>query len=194
MDDYRSRLMAQKLGAEGMKTLVAAVEDLKKAIDNHDEKRLDQLSKNKAMFLKIFEYLVLNQDNPNIDPRLLIIVMKFLGIEPKSKKKERSEEEDDLHPEGHFYEMTEEERKQYLRMVFYEAYKMLNPHAIAGETYLQNFIKNVQIRGVEEALKYEGSEFAKTIDVKDLKELDHSGKSFVEELDKQGFKGFGRGL
>lgn len=192
MNDYRSRLMAQKIGPKGMEQLTKAINELKIAMETHDEEKLKKLEKNKALFLQILEYLILNQDNPNIDQNLIAIVMEFLGLKPSKSKSKKSSGEVEL--EDHEHEMTEEERKQQLRFIFYEAYKILNPHALAGETPLQNFIKNVKIRGIEEALKYEGSEYAKNIDPKELQRLDHSGRSFVEELEKNGFKGFGRGL
>ncbi len=40
------------------------------------------------------------------------------------------------------------------RFMIYEVYKVANPHRIAGETRLNNFIHNVLFRGLKAALKY----------------------------------------
>ena len=49
-------------------------------------------------------------------------------------------------------------QKEVRRFLIYEIYKVMNPIQIAGETMRQNFIKNAKVRGVDDALKYEGGE------------------------------------
>ena len=83
---------------------------------------------------------------------------------------------------------------QKLLGIVYEVYKILNPNRLAGETTLENFINNVQARGVKVALEYEGKEFEKMFDKKDLENLESHKFSFVNTLKNEGFRGGGRGL
>ncbi|MHC0449124.1 MAG: DUF5394 family protein [Candidatus Lariskella arthropodorum] len=138
----------------------------------------------------LFDYLVMNMENPNIDSNLLRIVMQILGISMRAVKKKR-ENEKELEQEE---ELSEERKKQVIRLIIYEIYKITNPHQLAGETALENFINNVQTRGLEVALQYEGAKNAGMFTKDELENLESHRQSFVEMLKETGFRGKGRGL
>ena len=66
-------------------------------------------------------------------------------------------------------ELTKEEKQIRLRAAIYEIYKLTNPNRLAGETAMENFIKNVKTRGVEFAMKYDGHEMASKFTKTELK-------------------------
>lgn len=155
-------------------------DELQKEIDKHRE-----------TIEKLLVYLALELDNPNLDLALLEFLCRLLDINVQKlrKKKEGLEEEQEQ-------EMTEEERKNHIRWIIYEAYKIINPNRIAGETDLENFINNVKTRGLEEARKYTNHavNYEKSLGTKFLGELNKEKSSFVEMLKEQGFQGQGRGF
>lgn len=62
----------------------------------------------------------------------------------------------------------------------YEAYKIINPRQIAGETKEENFIANAVVLGVKKAMEYAGVDFDnKKIDQSSLKILEAAHASFL---------------
>jgi len=188
-EEYRSKHSILGLSPEDLKKLLTVAYELKDALADGDKDKLRSLEKSRSLLVTLLEYLIMNEDNPNLDTSLIAMLLKFLGADVKKQKnednKEREEKEEFL---------SEEEKKHRLRLIFYEIYKIINPERLAGETPLQNFINNVKTRGIEVALKYEGAEVAQQFNLKNLKELEGGKLKFVEQLEKEGFKGFGPGI
>ena len=148
----------------------------------------DDLHEYRNILTKLLEYLMLNYNNPNMDVSLIKFLAKALGIDirkDKDKDKEREEKEEEL---------TEEQKKIRNMQIIYEAYKILNPHRIAGETSLENFVSNVLTRGIEVAREYEGAEYEHHFTKKELDNLSSYRESFVKKLKSSGHKGHGRGM
>ncbi|MFQ3307145.1 MAG: hypothetical protein ACI8ZF_000386 [Candidatus Midichloriaceae bacterium] len=147
----------------------------------------DDLIKNKQLLQKLLEYLILNMDNPNMDMTLVIFLEKVLGVKKgKDKNKEEEEEKEE--------ELTEEQKRIKYQQVMYEAYKILNPERLAGETSLENFISNVITRGIEVAREYDGAQYEKDFTNKEIEDLESHKEGFVSKLRSSGQKGGGRGL
>ena len=86
-------------------------------------------------------------------------------------------------------DMKKRVKKLMMQFAIYELYKAVNPHRIAGETRLENFISNAVLRGVKEAIKYEGAK------AKDLAIPKSFTKKIEEErgkLNKNSKKSFSR--
>ena len=147
------------------------------------------LIKHKGILSKLLEYLILNQNNPNMDLSLILFLEKALGI-TKSKKKEKDKEQEEEKEE----ELSEEQKKIRYQQIMYEAYKILNPERIAGETSLENFLSNVITRGIEVAREYDGAQYEKDFSKKEISDLDSYKESFVDKLKSSGHRGGGRGL
>ena len=147
----------------------------------------DNLDEHRDILTKLLEYLILNYNNPNIDVSLIEFLAKALGI---SIKKDKSKEEEKEKEE----ELTKEQKKIRHMQIMYEAYKILNPRRIAGETSLDNFISNVLTRGVKVAREYEGAEYERYFTKKELSNLSSYKQSFVNKLKLSGNKGHGRGI
>ena len=108
-----------------------------------------------------------------------------IKVNDKEKKEEEIEKEEEL---------TEEQKQIRLRQIIYEVYKIINPERLAGETSLENFISNVITRGIEVAMEYDGSQYAKKFTEEELNNLESHKTSFVTKLKSEGHKGSGRGL
>jgi hypothetical protein len=188
-DEYRSKHSVLSINPEDLRKLLAVAYDLREALAAGDKEKLRSLEKSRTLLMTLLEYLILNEDNPNLDTSLIATLLKFLGIDIKKQKHEENERQEE---QEEF--LSEEEKKHRLRLIFYEVYKILNPERLAGETPLQNFINNVKTRGIEVALKYEGAEVAQQFDSKELERLEAGKGKFVEKLEKEGFKGFGSGI
>lgn len=186
-----SGIKASSIDPETLLEALEIARDLQKKSSNTDDQSIKiALGKNRELLFKLLEYLILNMDNPNIDQSLVKFLSKILGVN-LSKKKEKEKEEEELEEE---VELSEEEKQRRNRLVIYEVYKILNPHRLAGETSLENFINNVRTRGIEEARKYEGADKEQDFDKKELEDLESHKFSFVKSLEAEGFKGKGRGL
>jgi hypothetical protein len=149
----------------------------------------DDILKHKGILIKLLQYLILNQNNPNMDMSLVLFLEKLLNID-RSKDKDKNKEQEEEKEE----KLTEEQKKLRYQRIAYEAYKILNPERIAGETSLENFISNVVTRGIQIAREYDGAEYEKDFTKKDLGDLESYKESFVEKLKSSGHKGGGRGL
>ncbi len=186
---------------ESLINLINIAYDLKKAFEQDNEINAKQHKIDVSLMMILFEYMVANLDKNNLDLKLLKFLEKFLGIDLKEKKKERERDEEerdeDLEREQEKEEelsLSKQERERRYRLAMYEIYKVLNPHQLAGETALENFVNNVRTRGVHEALKYEGAEYFKQFDKKDLENLESHRFGFAQALKDNGSIGGGRGL
>ena len=139
------------------------------------------LTNHKSILSKLLEYLILNQDNPNMDLSLILFLEKALGV-TKSKKKEKDKEQEEEKEE----ELYEEQKKVRYKQIMYEAYKILNPERIAGETSLENFLSNVITRCIEVAREYDGAQYEHGFSKKELNDLDSYKESFVDKLKSSG--------
>ncbi len=166
--------------------LLRAIELLKEiqhAMESDVHKKEELIAKNRAFLLKILQYLIKNTRNPNIDPALLDMLLKALGLKHDRKKEKQDEQEQEEEIK------SEAELKRRLRLMIYEFYKVINPRRIAGETELDNFIANALIMGVEAALQFEGGNIAKSFTAKELQNLESHSKSFTDMLKKSGNRG-----
>jgi hypothetical protein len=185
-----------RMSAQDLAQLLAIAEELRRAIELGDDQKVKALESSKHLLAILMEYLIQNIDNPSVDPSLIALLQKFLGIDRKKDKKKATgeeEKEEELDFEG----MSKEQKAHIYRMMVYEIYKVLNPHRIAGETPIENFIHNVQRYGIKEALNHEGSEFVKNFREEDLEKIESHKFSFVDNLAKEGIKhstGWGRGV
>ena len=135
----------------------------------------------------LLEYLILNLSSQNVDVELINLIARFLGRDLRKEKDSELEEEREE-------ELSKEEKERRHRLMVYEIYKMLNPRRLAGETEIENFIKNVLLRGIDVAVKYEGAEFAKCFAIKELQNLESLGHGFKVILKGACFKGAGLGM
>ncbi len=177
------------LTPEELLQLLEIARVLRMAMERNDQEKLKELEHSRPMLLMLLEYLIINSDNPNIDQGMVLLLEKFLGIslsKNKDKDKDLEEEREE--------ELSEEEKKRRMQHMMYEVYKTLNPHQIAGETAMQNFIDNVRTRGIKVAMQHEGKEFASQFRPGDLKNLESYKHSFVSALAKEGHKGGGKGI
>ena len=163
------------------RVLAEAIEIARKLQANASDGSIisEDITKHKGILAKLLEYLILNQNNPNMDLSLIQFLEKALGI-TKSKKKDK--------------ELSEEQKKIRYQQIMYEAYKILNPERIAGETSLENFLSNVITRGIEVAREYDGAQYENNFSKKEIQDLDSNKESFVDKLKSSGHKGAGRGL
>lgn len=179
----------KSLSSEELLQLLEIARVLRMAMERNDQEKLKELEHSRPMLLMLLEYLIINSDNPNIDQSMILLLERFLGIN-LNKSKDKDEELEEEKEE----ELSEEEKKRRMQIMMYEVYKTLNPHQIAGETAIQNFIDNVRTRGIKVAMQHEGKEFANQFRPGDLKNLESYKHSFVNALAKEGHKGGGKGL
>lgn len=173
---------AQKLSKEDVTKLLNLAYELKKALRVGDSFKVERISKDIHLLYLLLEYLIANIDNPAIDTEIIAFLLEYLG---KTKKKNEELEEET--------EIDKEEFEKMMRWVIYEIYKNVTPRQIAGETPVENFVKNVKNLGLEEAVRQEGSEFIKAEVVKELKEIEINKPTFAE-LVKQAQKNNDQGI
>lgn len=161
--------------------------ELKDAIQKNDAEKLKEIAAKKSLLIMLLEYLIMNIQNPALDLSVIYFLELFLG---RYKEKDQEIEEEQSKEE----ELSKEERERRNRLMIYEVYKIISPNRLAGETAMDNFINNVKTRGIKTAMKYEGAEFAKIYDAKDLENLESHKRSFADMLKENGFKGGGRGM
>jgi len=188
MQEYNDTKKVENLDP---KVLAEAIQIAKKLQANSSDNSVvsKDLTKHKSILSKLLEYLILNQDNPNMDLSLIQFLEKALGI-TKSKKKDKDKEQEEEKEE----ELSEEQKKLRYQQIMYEAYKILNPERIAGETSLENFLSNVVTRGIEVAREYDGAQYEQDFSKKEINDLDSYKESFVDKLKSSGHRGGGRGL
>lgn len=173
-----------RIDPKELQKLLKMAYELKNAMETGDLEKLKILEQSRALLAMLLEYLILNIGNPNVDVELINLLARFLGLDLKRDKEKELEEEREE-------ELTKEEKERRHRLMIYEIYKILNPRRLAGETDIDNFINNVRTRGVSVAVKYEGAEFAKYFDLKELENLESHSHGFRAALVKAGFKGGG---
>ncbi len=185
-DDVKTSSKISQLNSDVLEEAVEIAKKMKKAIiQGEEEAFLQELTKNRERLYKLLEYLILNKDNPKVDKDLLNLLTRVFKLD---KKKEKSEEEEK------FEELSKDQKALRYRQIMYEAYKILNPERIAGETSLENFISNVLVRGIEVAREYDGKQYESHFDKENLNNLEANKKNFVNNLYKSGQRGGGRGL
>ena len=172
---------------EQLDKLLLLAYELKQAIQRNDVQKLKEIERQKSLLIMLLEYLILNINNPTLDLSIVHFLQMFLG---KSKSKD-TELEEEISPED---ELSKEEKERRHRLMIYEVYKVMNPNRLAGETGIENFINNVITRGIKTAMKYEGANFAKLFDEKELENLESHKHSFAQMLRDGGVKGGGRGM
>lgn len=178
---------ADQLSAEDLLALLNVAYQLQKALAHGDTEVAEQLAKRREELLQLLEYMVANIDNPNIDRSLLPMLQQMLGIDVRDVAKELAERDEEDQ------EKTKEEIERINKVMIYEIYKIVNPHQLAGETSMENFISNVKTRGIKEAMKYEGAEHAKDFHKDDLKNLEGYRHSALDAIHKAGSRGGGLG-
>lgn len=172
--------------AKDLAKLFELADQLRMAVESNDQEKIKSFESSKQLMYVLLEYLIQNMDTLNIDHSLVLFLKKFLGVE-LSKEKGIDEEEK-------WDELDEKEKQKQLKFWIYEMYKMTNPNRLAGETALDNFINNVKTRGINVAMNYEGSSFAKKFEKEDLLNLDSQRHGFVDALKKGGVRGGGLGM
>ncbi len=140
----------------------------------------------------------MNMDNPNIDKQIFLFLEKIFGEKLKKlKKKNKSQNASDINSPDQSEEivneadLTKEEKEMRVRLIIYEIYKITNPNRLAGETEMDNFIKNVKTRGLEVALKYDGHELSKNFTPQELKNLSSYKDLVQKQLHDSGSRGAG---
>lgn len=173
------------MSREQLEKLFLLAYELKQALERNDIAKLKEIERQKSLLIMLLEYLILNINNPALDLSVIHFLQIFLG---KAKEKEIDVEEEKEE------ELTKEEMERRHRLMIYEVYKVMNPNRLAGETSIENFINNVITRGIKTAMRYEGADFAKLFETKDLESLESHKQSFTQMLKDGGFKGGGRGM
>ncbi len=187
MSEIPPKDSANQLSAEDLLALLNVAYQLQKALAHGDTEVAEQLAKRREELMQLLEYIVANIDNPNIDKTLLPMLQQMLGIDARDVAQEMAERDEEEK------EQTKEEIERINKVMIYEIYKIVNPHRLAGETAMDNFIKNVKTRGIKEAMKYEGAEYAKDMHKDDLKNLEAYKQSHLDALHKSGSRGGGIG-
>ena len=176
----------KNLSSEDLKKILDIAYSLKNAVGSKKYHEIDQHQR--SMLIYILGYLLANINNPQIDKDLLEFLLNICGYNiTKDKDKELEEEEKEQ-------ELEEKDKERRNRLAAYEVYKILNPHQLAGETALENFVNNMVTRGIKVALKYEGKQFAESFEKSDLAKLESHKTNFVNSIKNEGFKGGGAGL
>lgn len=179
----------EDLDPEVLADAVAIARKLQVEMEMNGLSLADNLSKHKEQLIGLLQYLLLNQNNPNMDTSLVEFLEKILNI-TKSKDKDKSKKQEEEKEE----KLTEEQKKLRYQRIIYEAYKILNPERIAGETSLENFVSNIITRGIAIAREYDGAQYEKHFEKKELDNLESYKESFVEKLRASGQRGGGKGL
>lgn len=174
-----------ELNHEDLVKLFNLAKQLKVALEKQDTAKLEELTKHTDLLYLLLEYLILNMDSPNVDKEILGFLIRFFTLRTQELQEflDGKAEEERLNEKREF--------ETLMRFVIYEIYKMTSPRQLAGETAMQNFVKNVELRGLEEALKYEGKEFVKNFALSELKGLELQGRSFVDTIKSVGVRGAG---
>ncbi|WP_410528553.1 DUF5394 family protein [Rickettsiales endosymbiont of Peranema trichophorum] len=152
--------------------------------DEHGQVNSAKLEANKELLVAILEYLIVHAHSLKVDAGLIIFLENVLGI-GKIKKDAQKEQEEQEQEEK---ELSNEEKERRYRILVYQIYKIMNPRRLAGETKLDNFIHNVQARGIKEAMKYEGMEYAKNIKQSDVNAMESNRGTFLARLKSDGLK------
>ena len=159
---------------QAMLEFLTIAEDLKAAMQNGDVEAKKRLGSLKPILAKLLDYLINNVNNPHIDPLLLEFIQRVLGLKNKEKDSETVQEKRER-------EISEEKEKHEYRMVMYEVYKIINPHQLAGETSLENFLNNIKLYGAEVARQYSGASFESIVNTDKIEEEARKG-GFVEAV------------
>jgi hypothetical protein len=200
MSHNTNNTVFQNLSPEDLQLLLQEVYKLRKAISNNELGAINALAAQYQKLEQLLEYLIINMHNPEIDSALIRMLAEMLGISlektslgdsvftSKNAQQKTPEEE----------RLEKEQQEQVVRFMIYELYKMTNPRQIAGETKLDNFISNVLMYGIKEALQYAGSFYSNKFTDKQIEALESVGKteSFADALNKglSSVRSGGRGI
>lgn|GEM_PF-1354919 len=181
------------LDAESLISMLEAAYELRKALYTGASGIDEAIMQQEPVMLILLEYLALNEDNPNLDPEIFHFLEKIFGNKLKKKKKKEEEEKEkgEGEEEGKDDDLTPEEKKHRARMAMYEIYKITNPQRLAGETEMDNFIKNVKTRGLAVACKFEGYEHAEDFTVKEIKNMESYKSAVRQSVHDAGSRGAG---
>lgn len=179
------------LSAETLIDILEAAYSLRKAMESGQDNS-DMIKQQEPIMILLLEYLILNMDNPNIDKSIFSFLDKLFGDKLKKKNlSKHSGKQLDAQEEELEEELTKEEKELKLRAAIYEIYKLTNPNRIAGETSLENFIKNVKTRGVDFAMQHDGHEHAQKFTKTELKNLSSYTSMVKSQIHEAGGRGAG---
>jgi hypothetical protein len=198
----RLRNTADKVAALNSTSLIQLLEaayELRKALQEGRPGAQGSITEQEPVMMILLEYLILNEDNPNLDPKIFQFLEKFFGKKLKKKKNKLKEDEEKDVEEEEEEELeqktddllTKERKKIKARMAIYQIYKITNPERLAGETDVDNFIKNVKTRGIDVAMKYEGSKLAKNFTAKEINNMESYRGAVREGIRNTGSRGGG---
>jgi hypothetical protein len=112
------------------------------------------------------------------DVIMLLLYVVRLRYRDKHALKKKSVGKGDINQENPLDFMSKEQllayKKHIERMIQYEMHKFSNPHRLAGETLLDNFMNNMLKGGIELAKLYEGG---------NEQDIRNYGKEFVDTLE-----------
>jgi len=151
---------------------------------------IHDVDENSASLEALLGYLIANLEEPNVDHRLLMVMARIFRIDIRKVRQFMFREKRDL-------EVSQEEKRTLMRFIIYEAYKVLNPNRLAGETEVENFISNVAIRGMKTACMYAKNNqelrgfVEKIYGPSFLKRLEKNKKFLIEDVRSHGFFGGG---
>lgn len=143
------------LNPESISEALLVASELKLAIAENDEEKLEELESKKGLLLMLLEHILNDSLSHKIDPYLLDFLLKYFGIKlPKAHEFS-----------AQYYKEEEKKKKaeQELlhRLIIYEIYKILCPNKLAGETEIDNFINNTRTHGRDYAIKHAEPDFKK---------------------------------
>jgi hypothetical protein len=170
---------SHKITTEQLKKMLNLAYELKQALEENNTEKIYEISLQKDQLILLLDYLSNNLSNRSIDKVIMHFLSKFFNKDREEKREEELEQEEEL---------GEEQEIHRNRIMIYEVYKVLNPRKLAGETKIDNFINNVITRGIDEAIKYEGKNFAKIFNKEELEILSSNQINFLGIAKDHGFK------
>lgn len=192
--NMRIKNTSDKVSSLSSETLIEVLEaaySLRRAIEGGKDAS-NMIKEQEPIMIMLLEYLILNMDNPNIDKGIFAFLEQIFGEKLKKLKHYKDEKyKIDGQEEGVEDELTKEEKQIRLRAAIYEIYKLTNPNRLAGETAMENFIKNVKTRGVEFAMKYDGHEMESKFTKTELKNLSSYSDLVKKNIHDGGSRGAG---
>ena len=160
-DDFKSN--GPKTIEESMKMIEEVTKRLNSGGAAPSQEEMEELKK---ILMQLLEHLLVNSDDKDVDKLISILVIFLQLIKSKDKTEEQELEKDEEQKK-----LDKNQAEVQKRFIIYEIYKIINPHQIAGETAIANFINNVMLRGIKEAFKYD-PKIASELSHKDIKKLE----------------------
>ena len=94
MKEYNDTKKVEDLDPKVLAEAIEIARNLQANSSNNSVASKD-ITKHKSILSKLLEYLILNQDNPNMDLSLILFLEKALGITKSQKKKKRDMKDSD---------------------------------------------------------------------------------------------------